>query len=415
MKIVIVSCVAPPETVVAGRVNYDICEHLSNLGHKVTLITPFPSRPLGKFDIKQNKKNESIEVNINFNHIKINSYKSPQFNFLKRIYESFSFGFKSVSFINKNIKYANLIYATPWPFIGQFIFLFLRKNKSIPLIMNVQDLYPESFFTKYNSKVIKYLFNPLITIDKYIAKNSTHLTVVSETMKNTYLLNRKIEPSKLSIIENWQNEDEFISNYTTKDEVLFKYNLELVKEKFIFMYLGNIGPVADLENVIHQYSKMNKRDSVLIIAGSGSSKNNCIDLANAYEMQNVIFVDIPTGLKSVVELQSISDVLLLPIQPDASESSIPSKLIAYMFSSKPILSSAKIDSTTGKAISLNNCGLLVNEINTWEIQMSKFLKMDQSELETMGCNAFNFGIKNYSKKIGLSKIENLFNKIINNN
>jgi glycosyltransferase involved in cell wall biosynthesis len=410
MKIVIVSCVAPPETVVAGRVNYDICEYLSSKGNNITLITPFPSRPLGKFERNDSPKEELIEVDENFVLVRINSFQSPQFKFLMRLFESFSFGYKSAKYINKNISSVDLIYATPWPFIGQLMFVLSRKDKSTPLVMNVQDLYPESFFTKYNSSLLKFLLKPFVFIDKYIAAKSTHLSVVSDSMKNDYIDSRGVDANKITVVENWQDEEEFLKLNLNKTQIISKYNLEGVTGKFIFMYLGNIGPVACLENVISDYAKIKELNSCMIIAGSGTLKNSCMKLVNSLSLSNVYFLDIPTGLNSVVELQSIADVLLLPIHPDASSSSIPSKLIAYMFSSKPVLTSAKKDSTTALAITDNNCGFLVYEDNTWVDMMSKMMIMDPKELHEMGQNSFKYGINRYSKKNGLLKIEKLFNQ-----
>jgi glycosyltransferase involved in cell wall biosynthesis len=409
-KILIVSCVSPPETVVAGRVNYDICEYLSTKGNNITLITPFPSRPIGKFGDNDKKKEEIIQVNEKFEHIRINSFQSPQYNFLKRFYESFSFGYKATKYININYANVDLIYATPWPFIGQLMFVLFRKSKNVPLIMNVQDLYPESFFAKYNSRLLNILFKPFVFIDKSIALKSTHLSVVSESMKNDYVKSRGVDTNKITVVENWQDEEEFLKRDFTRKQIITKYNLECLADKFIFMYLGNIGPVAGLENVIREFAKMKESNACIVIAGSGTSKISCMKLVNSLALSNVYFLDIPTGLNSVVELQSIADVLLLPMHPDASSSSIPSKLIAYMFSSKPVLTSAKSDSTTGLAITENNCGLLVNTDNTWFNQMSKMIHMDTKELKEMGKNAFKYGFKRYSKKNGLLKIEKLFNQ-----
>ena len=73
-----------------------------------------------------------------------------------------------------------------------------------------------------------------------------------------------------------------------------------------------------------------------------------------------------------------------------------------------VLSSAERDSTTGKAISENKCGLLVYNLNSWSDQMSKFLIMDKDVLQQMGNNSFVFGMKRYSKKNGLLKMDKLF-------
>jgi glycosyltransferase involved in cell wall biosynthesis len=411
MKIVVVSCVSPPETVVAGRANYDICTHMSSKGHNVTLITPFPSRPLGKFMINNKEKVLEELVNENFRHVRIKSYKSPEYGLIKRVYESFDFGLKSMRYINNKIDKCDLIYATPWPFIGQFMFLKVRKNKAIPVIMNVQDLYPESFLSKYNSLWTRIIRKGLTRIDRYIASESNHLTVVSESMKKIYIDSRDVVASHITVIENWQDEEMFINTIVRKNEVLKKYSLDEVEGKFIFMYLGNIGPVAGLEIVLQEYGKLVNSNSCIIIAGSGTAKQRCMEIVESDSIENVLFLEIPTGLESVVELQGISDVLLLPIHPEASASSIPSKLIAYMFSSKPILSSAKASSTTAKAISESKSGLLVDGLNPWSMQMSKYLNMDKKLLTQMGQNSFEYGISSYSKKIGLTKVEDLFNNV----
>ena len=102
MKIVVVSCVVPPEPGVTGSVNWDIAEMLSNAGHDIVLITPHPSRPLGihKSDFKNT---EVINVKTNFKHVSLNSFVYPKYNILLRSYESWDFGYKAIKYINKYI------------------------------------------------------------------------------------------------------------------------------------------------------------------------------------------------------------------------------------------------------------------------------------------------------------------------
>jgi len=45
------------------------------------------------------------------------------------------------------------------------------------------------------------------------------------------------------------------------------------------------------------------------------------------------------------------------------------------------------------------------------MQMSKYLNMDKKLLTQMGQNSFEYGISSYSKKIGLTKVEDLFNNV----
>lgn len=414
MKIIIISASAPPEPIVAGRVNWDIATHMADENNEVWLISPHPSRPIG---IKYPKpiSNKLTKVRDNFYHVYVNSFTYPKYNLFFRIYESMDFGIKSIKYVNKEIKECDLIYVSPWAFIGQLIIIILRKDSRIPLIMNVQDLYPESFFTKINSKVVNVLFKSLFRIDKYIANRSTHLTVVSESLKQVYLKIRKINESKITVIHNWQDESEFVKDIIPKEQILKKYNIKSLSGKFIYMYLGNIGPVAGVETIINAFAGLNIKNSVLIIAGSGSYKERCRSLTEKLEISNTFFLDVPPGLKSVVELQSISDILLLPILPEAANSSIPSKLIAYMFSSKPIITSANKFSETASAIKESDCGWITksNDISFWADLMKLAYETDNEVLKAKGRSGFEYAIKNYSKKEGLNNVSKLFYKFKN--
>jgi glycosyltransferase involved in cell wall biosynthesis len=300
----------------------------------------------------------------------------------------------------------------PWPFIGQLIFLILLKDKKTKVIMNIQDLYPESFLMKIKPNFLKVFFLFFKSIDRYIANRSDHLTVVSKSLKDFYINERNVKPEKISIIENWQDENEFIDlKLRSKKELQEKYNLNFLKNQFVFMYLGNIGPVAGVEDVINDFKEISNNDISLIIAGSGTSKIDCVELVQTQKIKNIYFVNVEPGLKSVVELQSIADVLILPIKPGSSASSIPSKLIAYMFSSKPIISSADKNSFTASAIINSNSGWLLYDFGSWGNIMKKVSKIPLDQILEKGKNGFKFSINNFSKSEGLKKINNLFNRL----
>jgi glycosyltransferase involved in cell wall biosynthesis len=410
MNIIIVSCVAPPETIVAGRVNYDIAVHQILLGNDVILISPKPSRPIGIF----NKITAFDKITKEgFRHIYIDSFIYPKKGFWGRTLESISFGYKSAKIINDYNLKADIIYCMPWPFLGQYLFLKKLKKKATKIIMNVQDLYPESFIDKFKNRKIRSILNLLKNIDKKIAKKSDHLTVVSKSIRDIYLNHRGIDKDKISIIENWQDEIPFIiGSKLSKKQILEKYGLIGIDNKFIFLYFGNIGPVAGLEEMISDLALNNLNPNfVILIAGSGTSKEKCELLVKKHQLENIFFVNPGIGIESVVELQSISNVLLLPIKKGLAQSSIPSKLIAYMFSAKPILSSADLDSFTANAILDSNSGWVILETEKWHSKMNGISIIDKSYLLQLGQNARNYSLENYSKSIGLQKINSLFNKI----
>lgn len=411
MKIIIISAAAPPEPIVSGRVHWDIAVDLSKKNNEVWLISPYPSRPLGVKYISE-KENRVTFVSDNLYHVNINSFTYPKYNLFLRLYESFDFGVKSIQYVNKFLKNHDLIYASPWPFIGQLMILILRNNKSKPIIMNVQDLYPESFLNKINSVIIRKIFTPLFLIDKYIATKSTQISVVSESLKKVYMDKRQIKEDKLTVINNWQDESEFVKHNPERKNIINKYNLQFIEDKFVFMYLGNIGPVAGVETLINAFNNLNEDSAILIIAGSGSHKDKCKMIADDVKIKNIHFIDVPQGLIPVVELQSLSDVMLLPINTNAAHSSIPSKLIAYMFSGKPIISSADHMSETANAILDSECGWITksNSESDWSQEMINAYVTEKDVLIKKGKSGLNFALNNYSKSIGLRKMNDLLTK-----
>jgi glycosyltransferase involved in cell wall biosynthesis len=414
MKIVIICAEAPPEPGVSGRVHWDMALFLAAENNEVWLISPFPSRPLGtKYAISNRNKVTQIEKD--FYHVNINSFIYPKYNLFCRTFESMDFGIKAIRYVNRKIKEYDLIYVSCWPFIGQFMVLIIKKNKKAPLVMNVQDLYPESFFAKIKSKTLVKILKPLYSVDKFIAKRSSHITVISESLKQAHLKIRKTPENKISVLHLWQDETEFVKPVIPKEQILGKYNLMGINGKFIYMYLGNIGSVAGVETIINAFAELNIDNSALIVAGSGSHKEKCRLLAERLKISNIFFMEVPPGLKPVAELQSISDILMLPILPEAANSSIPSKLIAYMFSGKPVITSANSFSETASAIKESGCGWITksNDNSEWTLMMTLAYETDNEKLNIMGRLGFDYAIRNYSKKQGLIKVNELFHKINN--
>jgi glycosyltransferase involved in cell wall biosynthesis len=412
MKIVIISGTAPPEPLTASRINWDIANHMATGENEVWLISPKPSRPLGtKYPTFPDIHLKTIRTN--FIQVYIDSFTCPKYNLFLRAYESLDFGIKSIRYVNRRIGNHDLIFASSWPFFSQLAIVLLRKNKSMPLIMNIQDLYPESFFAKLHSKPLKKIFHPLYFIDRFIAEKSFHITVISETLKEVYVKKRRISESKITIIQNWQDFEPFIHNHFQKEEILKKYDIKGATNKFIYMYLGNIGPVAGVETLINSFAEQKNIKSFLIIAGSGSEKNKCLIVGRKLKLANLVFLDVPSGLNTVAELQSIADVLLLPIKPEASLSSVPSKLITYMLSRKPIISSASLISETAKVIIGSGCGWITKNCNPseWIELMDLAYKTDKVKLSAMGESGFKYAVAHYSKTTGLNKMSQLINNL----
>ena len=390
--ILIITAVFPPEPIVSSRLSFDIANKLSE-ENEIVVLHPHPSRPYGfSFDGK------TLGVR-KFEEIVIDSYVCPQSKLIGRLYESYSFGLHCKKYIERHRNCFSCIYVNSWPMFSQLLIVKAAKKYGIPCIVHVQDIYPESFTNKikprFVSSVIRSILSP---IDKYILNNASHILAISTHMKMHLMKSRRLHDGMVTVVENWQNEYDFMA-YKGRCEI------NAVNSILSFMYLGNIGPVAGVEFLIHSFVKANLKRARLIIAGSGSRKQSCIELARYYQDTAIEFWDVPDG--KVPEVQSQADIMLLPVKRGAAMSSIPSKLPAYMFSRKPIIASLDLQSDTARAIVESDCGIVVDAENEQALIGALQEVIQNWDLETLGRkgeNGFRYAMKRFSKECNLSLV-----------
>ena len=281
--VLIISAVFPPEPVVSAKLSSDIVNDLVAFGIHVTVLHPKPTRPFGFYF------NREKRAGLNFQEVLLPSYTCPKSNVFGRLFESYSFGCKCRNYIQSHHLELACIYVNSWPLFSQAIIVKTASKYGIPCIMHVQDIYPESFINKMSSGLWAMLFQrALLPIDKYILSHADYIFAISANMKEYLVKTRKIDSTKISIIENWQNEDEFIAYHN-------KLQMKKENRPLTFMYLGNNGPIAGVEFLIHCFVKANIQGARLVIAGSGSRKVACMELAKTYSNVEIEFWDVPDG------------------------------------------------------------------------------------------------------------------------
>lgn len=395
-NILIVAGVFPPEPIVSARLMYDLAIELSKT-YNVTVLRPFPSRPFGFVYDKYDNSDFPFKV------IELDSYINPQSSLIGRLRESISMGKKAASYINQHHNEIDFIYNDPWQLFGVNIVARAANKYGIPYIMAVQDIYPESLSSKLPTPISKIINKLLLPIDKYNQKNAYKIHTISDKMVKTLSSSRHIPNSKYLSIRNWQNEEEFINYSDSKKNQ---------NDIFTFMYLGNIGPLAGLEYIIDAFQNASLNNARLVIAGSGSARDSLIKIVRQKNIKNIEFWDVPNG--KVPEVQEQADVMILPIKKGFSLTSIPSKLPAYMFSSKPILASVDKESDTAFCIQSSNCGWIAEAENIYSIssKMTEIINSDIESLKQMGKNGFHFALNNLSKKNNLPILVNTIKNLL---
>ena len=386
-NILLVTCVFPPEPVVSANLSFDIAYELSK-SHNVTVISPIPSRPNGmKFEEVNNLYNS-------FMYSRLKSYVSKKSTMYSRFRESYSFGLQTSKYIKQNYKNIGLIYMNTWPLIAQLYTVFAAKKYSIPVITHIQDIYPESLSQKL--PILGHVLNKcLLPLDKLILRNSSSVITISCGMRDLLVKTRKLSSKKVFVVYNWQNESKFVINF---DNLIYK------KDCFTFMFVGSLSILANIDSLIIAFNSANLSQCKFVIAGEGTEKKNLISFVAKNNIKNVEFLSFES--KDLGSIQSQSDVLVLGLKQGASALAFPSKIPAYMFSSRPILAYVDDQSDIAETIHIANCGWVVPSGNIDQLKKCfiKISAMGKSDLRNIGANGKKYANQHLSRSVNLNKV-----------
>lgn len=405
MRILIVSPVYPPEPVVSSQTASQIAWALANYGHSVTVMTAFPNRPDGKLypGYKRILFQQQVELN-KIEIIRCFSFFSPTSSLLSRFLENISFGL-SVFLLLLFSRRADIVYGNTWPIFAQGLLMMACKLRRMPLVLSVQDLYPESLFVQkrgFEKTSRSYAF--LHWLDALITRNCAGLIVISEQFKETYVHDRQIPENRITVVPNWINDSQKVEA-STGDDIRKKHNIPA--GAFLTVYGGNIGAAAGVETLINSYRYL-AENHYLLTAGGGSHLNECQKLGAEVSPTRIIFYS-PWPVEQTSPTYQAGDILVLPTFGRQSLVSLPSKMLGYMLAGKPIIALAYPESELAKLISLAGCGWVVppDEPEKLANKIEQVSKMKVAERTAYGLSGQNYLLKHMTAEVCLPKICNV--------
>ena len=387
-KVLIVSAVFPPEQVTSALLNYDMAKELSKK-YEVTVLRPYPTRPVGmKFDYN-GLKNEPFET------ILIDSYTHPQSQLIGRFRESIDMGRKCANWIKKHHDEIDFIYDTAWQLFGVAIVARMARRYNIPYLVVVQDIYPECLLTHSNKPKIvqKIILGLLKPIDIYYQRYAKIVRTISDEMADYLSNTRKLPRKKYLVVNNWQNDEDFEECQNA-----------IPKDKIRFVFVGSINLHANVDLIIKSFAEAKISNSELILYGGGNRKDYCMELANKMGLENVKFVFVKRD--QVAKVQSQASVLVLALPSGNGNLCLPSKMTSYMLSGKPILASVDQDSATSRYIKEAECGLSVepDSIPSFVEGFRKMAALSKDQLQTYGNNSLSFARQHLTREVNLQMV-----------
>lgn len=383
----------------------DICEALVNKSHEVTVLTGLPNYPDGIVldDYRHGKKRNEVVNGVNI----IRSFEIGRGNSKLRLflnYVSFALSASLKAFIMKeefDVIFVNQLS----PVMMAIPAIIYKRKRHKRILLYCLDLWPDSLAAggvRENSLIYK-LF---LSISKWIYNYADKILVSSSMFKDYFNKVLSINADNIQHLPQYA-EDLFAHR---EDENVTKFVALNEEKKYKFVFAGNVGDMQSVDTIIKAADKLRNYQNIQFhIVGDGSKAEECRNLANSLELENVVFY----GRRPVQEMPvfySMADAMLITLKDNKTLSyTLPGKMQSYMAACRPIIGA--VNGEARRIIEESQSGLCCNaeDYNALSQLILAFCHSDDKE--QMAINAQKFYVEHYSKDKFMYSLENALKEL----
>ena len=408
-RVLIHSIVFSPDGVSTAYLYNDIALGLVDNGFDVVVLTTTPHYNLIESELEKqplSKKLFGLYYESYFNgiivyHIPLKKYKST----LKRIF-SFVYWHIASLILGLTLKRISFVLSPSPPLSIGVVSLMISKIKGAKAIYNVQEIYPDLLINQGNLKS-SFVITLLKKFEKFIYNNSDAVVTIDNIFYST-ILPRFKDSRKLHIIPNFVDTDLYkpLKNLQSLPEIFGEDN-----KKIKILYAGNIGFFQDWEPVIYAAKELSIENIEFWIIGEGVQKSYLEKEVCDHNLTNVrIF---PYQRRELIPIiNNHADIHFISINKQMEQEGFPSKVYTIMACAKPLIVITGDKTPLYNFLKDKNCAVLISDNRNLNFTNSIRKLVNNKELgEEMGINGYNEIIKNYSKKVVVSKYANLLNSL----
>jgi colanic acid biosynthesis glycosyl transferase WcaI len=410
MRICIISAVYPPEFTYSATTSCDLAREMAAAGHEVKVLAPFPNKPQGVlFPGYRRSLYSRRRMPEGYDLVHCFTTLSPQSAMLSRLVENLSFGMTS-SLRLLFSRRPNVVYCNTWAVFAAGMVAFVTRLRGVPLVLSIQDVYPESLVSQGRTGERNVLFRVLRWADQRITQAVTDVVTISDRFRDIYVQNRGVAATNVHVVQNWGERN--VLHTDTQQTAAFRRKLGIPENAFLAVYAGNVGAASGAEGLVDAFATLEDLTSAsLLIAGTGSRLEACRKRA-AHLGSKRVFFHSPWLYEETATVLGAADVLLLPTIGRQSLASVPSKLISYMLAGRPVVAQVLPNSETARLIETASAGWLVepDRSDSLAAVLREVIALPSAELRRLGNAGKEYAHANMCRESNLPKLVDILTK-----
>lgn len=405
MHVLIISQYFFPENF---RIN-DLALSLKKRGYDVSVLTGMPNYPGGKLYDGYSWFDKRKDV---FQGIRL--YRVPLFlrrkskawqlslNYLSFVFSACVFG----SFLLRREKIDIIFVYAPSPFTVGIPGALFKKLKNAPMLLWVQDLWPESLQATgaVRSELMLDIVRHMV---RWIYKRCNYVLVQSKAFVKA-VVKAGVEKDRVRYFPNWA--EGLYKPISLPGESLERR--EIPDTGFVVMFAGNLGSAQSLETIIDAAKKLKGQPIKWVILGDGRRWEWMQEQVQKWELEENIYLLGSRAVESMPAYFSLADAMLVTLRSDPIfAATIPGKVQSYLACGRPIIGA--LDGEGAKVIRESGAGFAVAATDAEGLAdyVLKMSEMSSDEKKVMGKRGIAYYRKNFNGENLIDQLEEWINKL----
>lgn len=316
---------------------------LNSMNYKVTIVTTVPHYPKGDISPNYQLGWKFIEKTGNITIIRMRMLTISHDSFLNRLINYLFFILMSVLAL-PSIGKVDFIWAISPNFFGNISGFIYKFTKRVPLILNVDDFWPD---VVQELGVVRsgFLLRIANLFNLLMYRSCDAITPISFMIKKKIIEKYRVHSSKIHVIEVGVDYKKFIN---VLNNVSMKFNTMKERERRIandskqmIVYSGILGPAYDFGMLLRAIKLLEEELETfqLIIHGNGPLKAYIRSQIAKLGLKRTKVLSSYLPFNDYMNLLYNASIFLLPMKKGVfSETAIPAKLFTYLMLDRPIVS-----------------------------------------------------------------------------
>jgi glycosyltransferase involved in cell wall biosynthesis len=365
-------------------------------GHQVTVLA-------GTGHYMKQESSRTVQFfaqNVNSNNVKvIRCYVSQSYHkgFAGRLwaYLSFTFSATWAGIFYARDKY-DLVLVTSPPLLAGISGLVISWLKSMPLILEIRDLWPESAI---DTGVLKNRFFIQLSywLENQLYKQAHLINVLTPAFREVLISQKAVPQSKITMVPNaadFSLSEPLLQHF---DRAAFRRELNL-EDEFLIIYVGAHGVANHLVQILETADLLRDTHVVFLLVGDGMQKKRLMEEAAKLQLNNVRFQE-PVGKSEVFKYILAADIGASVLKKaDTFKTIYSNKTFDYFSCKKPVLMA--IDGISRQLVEDAAAGIFVEPENPADFASRIRQYMDDPvRCQREGENGYHFAKTHFDREI----------------